>query len=268
MKRIPGLGLAVLFLAVQSAVPQTVSSTVTRDPQAVAAVQTALSNLGSVNQSAPTSIVASGTYTSFASGAAVSSPLTVEALGFDQFRWEVDTPDQGTFVTIVSGTTGSRQSSQETDAIPLGQIPGTTFETFPVLALAQWVSSSNIGLTMIGTETIGGQNLLHISITPTLVGNTDANLEKIYETTHQREIYLDPQTMLPVRLRYYSHSTDWRTTVPIDLVYSNFQSVNGVLFPLTVTRYSGNQILATIQYQSIVLNSSLNPSDFTVEVTQ
>lgn len=239
-----------------------------RDPQAVASLQSALAALGGAAQSAPTSIVASGTYTQFLANSTASYPLQVEALGFDKFRWQMVTPDQGTVVTIVSGATGWHQTSQETDGIPVGQIPGNTFETFPALSLALWANSTTVSVTMVGPETLAGETVLHISVTPTLVGNTDPNLEKIYESTHQREIFLDHQTFLPVRVRYYSHPTDWRVAIPIDLALSDFQPVNGLLFPFSITRYVNGQEVATIQYTSFTLNSTLSDSDFTAEVTQ
>src|SRR6266404_4133071 len=62
-----------------------------RDAQAVAILQSALASLGGTAQTAPASIVASGTYTRFlADSTTVSLPLRAEVLGYDKFRWEVD----------------------------------------------------------------------------------------------------------------------------------------------------------------------------------
>lgn len=234
-----------------------------RDPQAVAVLQNALVALGGTAQTAPTSIVASGTYTRFLSDSnSVSLPLRVEALGYDQFRWEVDTPDQGTVVTVVSGTASWQQFAQGTESVTISHIPGTTFESFPALYISDWINSSAIAVKMIGTESLAGRSVYHLSITPTLEGNQDPNRESMYETTHQRDLFVDLKTDLPVRLRYYKHPTDWRDAIPVDVEYSTFQVVSGIAFPTTVTSYLGDTQFSQIQYQSINLNAPVAPSDF------
>lgn len=149
----------------------------------------------------------------------------------------------------------------------MAEIPGTALENFPMLALSEWVSSSTIGLKMGGSETIAGRAVYHITITPTLVGNTDPRREKVYESTHNREIYIDQQTNLPVRVRYYRHPTDWRVGVAVDVDYSNFQSISGISFPMTTTTSQNGQQVSQVQFQSVNLNTSISASDF-VEVSQ
>lgn len=231
------------------------------DAQALAMLQSALVALGGAAETA--SIVASGTHTQFlADSTTVSVPLRVEILGYDRFRWEVDTPDQGTVVTVVSGTTAWRQSAEGTEWLTISQIPGTTFESFPALYVSNWLSSSAVAVKMIGTESLAGNTVYHISITPTLGGNTDPKRETIYETTHQRDLFVDQKTNLPVRLRYFMHPTDWRVAIPVDVEYSNFQVVSGIAFPTTVTSYLGDSQISQIQYQSIKLNAPVAASDF------
>jgi hypothetical protein len=163
---------------------------------------------------------------------------------------------------VVSGTASWSQSAEGTEQIPVGEIPGKTLESFPVLALANWTNSATVGLKMVGSETIAGEAVYHITVTPTLSGNTDPKRESVYETTHQREIYLDLQTNLPVRISYYRHPLDWRVGVPVDVEYSNFQIIGGISFPMTVTTYLGDQKLTQIQYQSLNLNTPVADSDF------
>jgi len=251
--------LLVFALFVQSSMSQQTSTTVQRDPQALTVVQQAVSALGGA---APTSLTASGTYTRPLADSTVSYPLRVEVLGANKFHWEVDTPDLGTVITVVSGTASWSQSTQGTEQIPIAEIPGKTLENFPLLGLSDWASSSAIGLKMVGPETIAGKAVYHVMVKPTLSGNTNPNRESVYEATHQREIYLDQQTNLPVRLRYYRHPLDWRVGIPVDVEYSNFKTIGGISFPMTVTTYLGDQKITQIQYQSLNLNVSIADSDF------
>jgi hypothetical protein len=115
---------------------------------------------------------------------------------------------------------------------------------------------------MVGAETIAGKAVYQVTVTPTLVGNTDPKRGTVYETTHQRGIYLDQQTGLLVRLRYYRHPMDWRVGVPVEVEYSNFQTIGGISFPMTITSDIGDQEITQIQYQSLSLNASVADSDF------
>lgn len=265
MLRISGLCLAVVLLFVHSASAQSTPNTVVRDPQAVVLLQRALAALGGA---APTSIVATGSYVRFVDDSTVSYPLRVEALGTDKFRWEIDTPENGTVATTVSGTVGLLQSAQGTEAIPIGEIPGKAFESFPVLALSLWVNSATTSVTLVGADTLAGTAVEHISITPSLTGSAGPHHEQVYETTHRREIFLNQQTSVPVGVRYYAHPTDWRSGIAVDLVFTDFRTVNGLLFPFKITRYLNGQKVSAIQYDSITLNSTLNESDFSVETSQ
>jgi hypothetical protein len=260
-----------VFLSLVVAIPlfaQQATPTPQRDLQAVTAVQGALTALGGTAQPTPTTIVGSGTYTRFLAGSSISYALRVEVSGFDKFRWQVDTPDLGTVTTVVSGTASWSQSAEGTEQIPVGEIPGKTLESFPVLALANWTNSATVGLKMVGSETIAGEAVYHITVTPTLSGNTDPKRESVYETTHQREVYLDQQTNLPVRLRYYRHPIDWRVGVAVDVEYSNFQTVGGISFPMTITTYLGDKMLTQMQFQALNLNTSVAESDFVQGATQ
>lgn len=224
-----------------------------RDPQAVALVQTAFAALGG-NRAPLTTVVASGTYTQFLAGSTVSYPLRVKVLGSDRFRWEIDTPDEGTVVTVVSGTASWSQSAAGTQAISVGEIPGKTFENFPTLALLTWAGTPSVGLKMNDTETMAGNTVYHISVSPTRSDIAATHAKEVYATTQQREIFLDQKTNLPIRLRYYSHPLDWRVPLLMEVEYSNFQSQGGIAFPSTVTTYLGDVKVSQIQYQSISLN--------------
>jgi hypothetical protein len=243
------------------------AATIIRDMQAITMLQQALAALGGTG-GAPSSITASGTYTKYAGdGSTTAYPIRLEALGNDKFRREIDLSD-GTHVVIVRGASGWTVSPQATDGLSLAQRAGNNLEDLPVLALAQWLSSTNVGLRAVGAETVAGTSVFHITVQPTALANASAHLEKVYEETSRCEIFLDPQTSLPVRIRYYVHPTDWRVAIPVDLDLSNFQSIQGVLFPSTISRYINGRKLSTTEYQAITLNVSLSDADFSAEVTQ
>jgi len=262
---VPLFLLSSVFAQTSSTLPIT---TIERDPQALAILQQSLTAQGATANGVPSSIVATGTYTQYAGdGSAVSYAVKLEALGTDKFRRSLSLAD-GTHTGIARGGAGwSLSASGSADGLSLSRLAGNRHEDLPVLAIAQAFNSANVQVVAAGIATIGGTSLLQVSVQPTGL-SADPRLEAAFEATSNYELYFDPQTYLPVHVRYYVHPTDWRLAFPVDLVLSDFRAVSGVLLPFSVARSMNGQQLSTTQWQSISLNLSIPDSDFNVGVTQ
>jgi hypothetical protein len=260
--------LASLAQTSDSTPTQAATASAAKDPQAFAIVQKALQVLGAGPNTPVSSIVATGTYTTFmADGSSSSVSLSLEVLGTQKFRRAVDLSD-GTHVAIVNGATGWSVSPKDTQGLSLSQLAGNKFEDLPVLALSEWLSSPSVQLQVIGTEVLGGTTLTHVSVAPKGLSSTDAHLESVYEEASRCEIYFDSATSLPVRIRYYDHPNDWREAFPVDLYLSDFRNVGGILMPFQSTRYVGNTQISATTWQTFALNAPVNDSDFYAEVAQ
>jgi len=209
-----------------------------------------------------TSVVASGTYVQFGvEGTQEAYPFRLKIAGADKARWEMDLLE-GTQTRVIDGGGGWVGSFRGQAPLPLSLVSGGTAEFLPVLALANWLASANVKMGSVTQEEIDGVSLLRIPIRRGYEGAAPDDFKKAFEQVTRCELYLDPINFVPVRLRYYEHPGDWRRDVPVDLVYSNYQSVSGATMPMTVSRFLGGRKASEIQFKTISLNAAIADSEF------
>ena len=228
----------------------------TQDAQAVSVFKAALSGLTGPSTAIPASLVAYGTYTRWPNGTAVSFPIQVKVLGTTNVRWDSSEPT-GSVTTIVNGLSGSVQTPSISRALAIGETFGRGVEIFPALLMSKWMATTGLGMKWVGPETLNGQSVNHTTVLPPATASPDA-----IETQPKCEFYTDPQTNRPIRVRVYQHPTDRRASTLLDIDFSDYQSVSGLMFPMTVSFSTGGQTIATIQFQSIAPNASVSASEF------
>jgi outer membrane lipoprotein-sorting protein len=228
----------------------------TQDGQAVSVIKAALSGLTGPSAAVPVSLVASGTYTRWPNGTAVSFPIQLKVLGTTSVRWDASEPS-GSVTTIVNGLSGSVQTPSVSRALAIGETFGRGVEIFPALLITKWMGTTGLGMMWVGPEALNGQSVNHTTVLPPATASPNA-----IETQPKCEFYTDPQTNRPIRVRVYQHPTDRRAVTLLDIDFSNYQSVSGMMFPMTVSFSTGGQTIATIQFQSIAPNASVSASEF------
>jgi hypothetical protein len=278
--RVPRVRLSFLFVILSAALhplgaqqTQQPASTETvttqlpanRDPQAVTLLQNAYVALGGTTQALPTSFSASGTHTDFLSASAASYAVRLTAMGIDKVRWETDLPG-GTVTSIIRGRRGWTTDADGTTALSISQVVGQGVENLPLLALAKWANTPNVLVSLADTESVDATSAYHLILTESRnpVAQADSDSEKILRAVKRMDLYIDQKTNLPIRLRYYEHFHDWRRSVPIDLVFSDFRSVGGLFFPFTLSRYRGGQLASQTKIESATLNVSATDDLFWV----
>lgn len=248
--------LPVALFARQSQPSSTGTSQAAQDPLALTALQTALGSLSGPAAAVPTSILATGTYTRSATNVMQSLPIQIEALGLNDFRWDT-TESDGTATIIVAGTSGWFQNASGSRALATGETFGRGVEIFPLLFISKWLNNAGVGVTWVGPDTVSGQSVNHITIIP------PAATVSAPQPMAQCELYLNPETNIPVRVRVYQHPIDPRISTLLDIDFANYQQTNGALFPTSVTFSIGGHQISQIQLQSISLNASVSAGDFT-----
>lgn len=236
---------------------------------AATTLQASLLALGGSPNKFPSSYVAVGTGTDYAADgtAQPTYPVQIEILTPDKFRWVVQS-HTNVVATTINGPLGQVQANAVTNSVAAARLCGKAAASVPLFALSQWLAAPSLQAELIGPEVIGEQNLIHIAVKGVLglasPGASDQAPGDWYE------IYIDPQTSLPVRIRYYQPIEGTpgayylSAFVPVDLAFSDFRSVNGLLFPFAITRFVNNQQSGSIQFQSIQLNVPVNVSDFSL----
>lgn len=228
--------------------------------QSITAMQTSSANFGSRSNF---TFTATGTQVQSIADSAVENGFHVKIMGLSHLRWE-STANLSTSITVVNGLSVSNQGSDGITQLSMSDRSGKTFEMFPFLALLDWTSNSDAIVSDEGVEVIEGVNLRHFLVERLPSELSDPDLQQAYRKMSRCEVYIDPASMLPVRIRYYEHPKDWRFDIPIDVVFSDFRSVNGVLMPFVSTRYLHGQEVDEFHFSTMTFGVSLSESDFSL----
>lgn len=256
--------LSFLFPA-PSPSQQLVATTATppaQSSQGIASLQSSLGLLTGLSGAAPSSLIASGTYVRLPdSNQPENYTISIKTLGLQSFRSDVIGP-QGATTVIVNGTSGWMQDSTGGRALAIGETFGRGSEIFPILLISRWLGTPAIGVADPVQDTVNSTEVVRISITPqqvTLAGSASlAGSNRLAKC----DLYVDPRTNLPIRIRVYKQPSDHRVEVPMDLDFSDFRSVGGAQYPFTITYSAGGQTIARLQLQTISLNVAVSASDF------
>lgn len=139
---------------------------------------------------------------------------------------------------------------------------------FPALTMKRLAAVSGLVATFVGQETLNGQSVLHVSFVQPPMSAAGANTAIVQHLT-QMDAYLDPTTFLPVALSFAVHPDgNELLDIPVQILFANYQSVNGVQTPFRVQKILNGTLVLDIQVQSVLLNSGLSTSAFAVNTVQ
>jgi hypothetical protein len=80
------------------------------------------------------------------------------------------------------------------------------------------------------------------------------------------DLYLDAKTFLPVALSFSAHpDTNALVNIPVQVQFSNYQTVGGVRVPFHVQKYLQGSLFLDLAASQAVLNSGLPDSDFSIQ---
>ena len=243
------------------------SPSVPTGEQAVLLLQSSFTALKGSASALPSSLVASGTITQFQGVSKEEYPLRLLMRDADKFRWELNSAG-GVKAVVINHGEGQSQTTSGSKSLMPWEFAAKRLENFPMFLLSRWLSADGIQVRFVGQETIEGQVLSRISIVDVSQRLRPVNSWQRDASLGQYELYIDPTTSLPVRLRYYQETGDstLSSLVLIDVVYSDFHSIGGSVFPLTLTRYMGTKKLSVIHLESTQPNGHVTDQDFAIRV--
>ena len=140
------------------------------------------------------------------------------------------------------------------------------FPAFTSLA----ASDPNIALTYVGTEQRSGVGVYHLrsyrnasalsaQFSP---ASAIAQLTQLSTT----DIYLDGQTFLPVALTFNAHpDKNALVNIPVEIDFSNYQTMNGILVPKHVQKYYQGVLLLDFQITNVAVNTGIPSSNFSIQ---
>jgi hypothetical protein len=255
--------------------PATVKATI--DAQSAELIPKALAALNGT--STVTDVTLTGTATRTVGPDSETGTITMKAMGAWNSRVDLVT-GAGTWTEVHSAVPPAAPSGYEVG--PDGtthQIVGHNMHTdavwfFPAFSSLIKTTNPQLVVTDVGLEDKDGVNLEHlhfISQFPPLPEAVKAKLPKGYtpdpiEPLTAVEIYLDPSTDLPAVVSFNTHpDRSFLVNIPVEVHFSNYQSVSGVQIPFHVQKFLNGTLLYDVTIQSAVVNSGLKAADFTAQ---
>jgi hypothetical protein len=134
----------------------------------------------------------------------------------------------------------------------------------PAFPVASFVASQSAVLTNLGQETKNGSAVIHIAASLQFPGRS-AKSATFLNHLSETQIYLDAATFLPVAVGFNIHPDgNSSIDIPVEMDYSNYQSVNGAQIPFRVQKFINNSLALDLQFDSATVNSGLSATTFTV----
>ena len=135
----------------------------------------------------------------------------------------------------------------------------------PQLSPLAWVAEGAAVPVYVGRENYLGSTVDHYAIKKSFARPTpsvSANAARI-SLLATVDIYLDSNTGIPVALGYPIHpDSDGLTDLRVDVRFSDYRSVGGVLVPYRITRLVNGGVVLDITLASVAFNSGLSDSEF------
>ena len=134
---------------------------------------------------------------------------------------------------------------------------------FPLFMLGNFNSSTATVLTYLGVETHDGATVIHLSASQRPTKSSKIALE---QHLSQVDIYLDPSTNLPLAYVYNAHPDDNALAdIPVEIRYSNYQTVSGLQVPFHVQRFINNNLQLDLQFQSASVNTGITATQISAQ---
>jgi len=233
-----------------------------RDPQALSLIQVVLAAYGGSSAwSGIGEISASGNVTFHWADVDVAGTFILKANGASQLRLDATVPN-GNPIWVVNGGAG-----KFTDLAGMSHVISSSdawsFASLltPIKFLADAAADSRIGLKYTGLVDHGGKQLQEIEIRG---HKTDAVPSLVLD--FNRRIYIDPSTnqIQSVVDETWPHGGG-AAKILHEIRYSNFQTVQGLTLPFSISDYVAGQNTFDLQVTQISATSSVTDSDFGVD---
>jgi len=239
----------------QSAAQQSASS---RDPQAFAVLQQAITAMGG---SAPSDSTASGTITTNSGSSTDNGTFLIMTRGTGQTSEQIQTAHEA--VTLVySQESAAQVQDGNLTALPIESAVTSQSALFPLPLLIGMLNDPDSAYSYVGLETFNGASVHHVQVWTSFASiPTLAPLASF--STH--DLWLDATSGIPLRISYNNHlGQGAANSVAFDVMLSNYQGVNGIQFPFLITKSVNGTPWATITINSVVFNTGLTDANFPV----
>jgi len=264
MSRVCPLFVVAFLLSLYSAQAQQTSAptTPTRDPQAITILTQCLQAAGGTQAiSAIQDFTGTGTITYNWANQNVAGSVTVKGRGTGQFRLDADLPNGKLSWAVSKGDGFYQELDGRTRHIFFQNAVNFGSLTFPYVAIAASLSDTSTSVSYIGVNVQNGQKTYDIRMQQNF--STDRDPTGILSKLTKRDFFIDATTFQVVSISDMVHPEKITTIdIPHEMQFSDYQTVNGVVVPFSISELADGQHTYTIQLSQITFNTGLQDSDF------
>jgi hypothetical protein len=233
---------------------------VQRDPQALAVLQKTLTAMGHP----PMDSTASGNITTVAGSLTENGTITILTRGTDQTSEQIQTSTS--FTRIYSRGHASTVTDGSASRLPMEVAVSGGCGYFPLPLIADAIANPDDSLAYLGLEPINGASAYHLQFWHAFAAIPE--LQPLSPLS-LRDVWIDANSSLPLKLSLTRRSvSDSDVSVHVDVLFSNYQNVSGVLYPFSIQESLNGTPWLTISIQNVKLNSGLDDSSFPVSVKE
>lgn len=248
---VPPLFLLSITLTAQTPPPS--------DPQALSYAAQSISAMTGGTTINDVTLTGNATWSGNDSGTA-----TLEALGTAESRMDL---------ALSAGTRSEVRDAQTGSPIGQWENPNNVSGPFAIHncwtdavwffpPLSSLAGGQNVVLSYIGQEDRNGNSVQHLQ---SYIYQPASTPPPGPQQLSAMDFYLDSSTLLPVAITFSAHPDDDATTnLLIEVDFANYQSVNGVLVPMHIQRYSQGNLSVDLTISGASFNTGLSLSDFSI----
>ncbi len=229
-----------------------------RDSQVVAILAQSVTAMGGV---VPSDSLATGTIDIVAGSKTEKGTIRLLTRGLDQTAEQIVTPE-ATRAVIYSHDQaieieGNSAKAQQLELVVTSQSP-----CFPLVLLAAALNDPDTAFEYLGEETLGGSVVHRIRFWNSFASKP--RLRHLAEFS-VKDVWVDAASGLPRKLSYDRRAASGaEARVPVEVFFSNYRNVGGVLYPFQIHKWLNGTPWATVIIDSVALNSGLTDADFPV----
>jgi hypothetical protein len=253
------LGVSFLLPSAQGQT-STTTSTPAQDPQAIAALQQSYKAMGGA---VPADSIATGNIEVVAGTQDSKGTVRILTKGIRESSLQLTMPDSVTTTIYASGQ--ANEINNNTVAVsPLELGVASQAPDFPLPLIANLLTDPDTSYQYIGLEGSNGISLQHIRTWDSFASQPTMQGLAVFSI---RDFWIDATSGLLQRLSYTQRPGSGAIMgASVDVFYSNYKPLLGVLYPYTIQKSLNGTPWATLTIQTVTFNNGLTDSDFPVQI--
>jgi hypothetical protein len=250
---------SMLFLVSAELNSQQTSPTVQRDAQAISVLQQAVAAMAN---SAPADSMATGTVTVVEGSTTQSGAIQILTLGTSQTAETITLPEGQRAVIYSNGASKEINGTQSSNP-PMELVLTDQSTDFPIPFLMSALDNLDESIHYVGLETLEGQSVQHIQFCNSFASKPHLQILTPFSTN---DIWISSSSGLPMKISYSRRAGGQGVpSFPVEVSFSNYIRVNGVLYPFQINKSFNGTPWETITIQSVAFNTGLTAAQFPVE---